>query len=54
MVVDPMHGTLMDYKMRIEDKDTSRKEATFKVSSKQPGKNKSTKDKPTSDESDDE
>ena len=40
--------------MRIEDEDTSRKEATFKVSSKQVGKNKSTKGKPTSDEVDDE
>ena len=40
--------------MRIEDEDTSRKEATFKVSSKQAGKNKSTKDKLTSDESYDE
>ena len=33
---------------------TPRKEETFKVSSKQYGKKKSTKDKPTSDESDDE
>ena len=54
MTVDQLHGTLVAYEMRIEDEDTSRKEATFKVSSKQVGKNKSTKDKPTSDESDDE
>ena len=40
--------------MRIEEEDTSRKEASFKVSSKQDGKNKSTKDKPTSDGFDDE
>ena len=40
--------------MRIKDKDTSRQEATFKVSSKETGKNKSTKGKPTSDESDNE
>ena len=49
MIVDQLHGTLMAYKMRIEDEDTSRKEAPFKVSSKQAGKNKSTKDKLTSD-----
>ena len=54
MTVDQLHGTLVAYEMRIEDEDTSRKEATFKVSSKQVGKNKSTKDKPTSDEYDDE
>ena len=36
----------MAYEMRIEDEDTSRKEATFKVSSKQVGKNKKTKEKP--------
>ena len=54
MIVDQLHGTLVAYEMRIEDEDTSRKEATFKVSSKQAGKNKSTKDKPTSDESNDE
>ena len=45
---------LVAYKMIIEDKDMSRKEATFKVSSKQTRKNKSIKDKPASDESDDE
>ena len=44
----------MAYEMRIEDKVTSRKEAAFKVSSKQVGKNKSTKGKPTSDDFDDE
>ena len=54
MTVDQLHGTLVAYEMRIEDEDTSRKEAAFKVSSKQAGKNKSTKDKPTSDESNDE
>ena len=54
ITVDQLHGTLMAYEMRIEDKDTPRKEATFKVSSKQAGKNKSTKGKPTSDEYDDE
>ena len=54
MTIDQLHGTLVDYEMRIEDEDTSRKEASFKVSSKQARKNKSTKDKPTSDESDDE
>ena len=53
MIVDQLHGTLMAYEMRIEDEDTSRKEATFKIS-KQAGTNKSTKDKPTSDEVDDE
>ena len=42
----------MAYEMRIEDEDTSRKEETFKVSFKQVGKNKSTKDKPTSDDFD--
>ena len=40
MTVDQLHGTLVAYIMRIEDE--------------QDGKNKSTKDKPTSDESDDE
>ena len=54
MIVDQLHGTLVAYEMRIEDEDTSRKEAAFKVSSKQAGKNKAMKDKPTSDESDDE
>ena len=54
MTVDQLHGTLVAYEMRIEDEETSRKGAAFKVSSKQAGKNKSTKDKPTSDESDDE
>ena len=54
MTVDQLHGTLVAYEMRIEDEDMSRKEAAFKVSSKQAGKNKSTKDKLTSDESDDE
>ena len=54
MTVDQLHGTLVAYEMRIEDEDTSRKEAAFKVSSKQAGKNKSMKDKLTSDESDDE
>ena len=54
MTVDQLHGTLVAYEMRIEDEDTSRKEVAFKVSSKQARKNKSTKDKPTSDESDDE
>ena len=54
MTVDQLHGTLVAYEMRIEDEDTSRKEATFKVSSKQTRKNKSIKDKPTSDESNDE
>ena len=54
MTVDQLHGTLVAYEMRIEDEYTSRKEAAFKVSSKQDGKNKSMKDKPTSDESDDE
>ena len=54
MTVGQLHGTLVAYEMRIEDEDTSRKEAAFKVSSKQAGKNKSMKDKPTSDESDDE
>ena len=44
----------MAYEMRIEYEFTSRKEATFKVSSKQVGKNKSTKGKPTSDDSNDE
>ena len=44
----------MAYEMRIEDEDMSRKEATFKVSSKQVGKNKSTKGKPTSDDSNEE
>ena len=48
MTVDQLHGTLEAYEMRIEDEDMSRKEAVFKVSSK------STKGKPTSDESDDE
>ena len=50
MTVDQLHGTLVAYEMRIEDEDTSRKEAAFKVSSKQARKNKSTKDKPTNDE----
>ena len=54
MTVDQLHGTLVAYEMIIEDEDTSRKEATFKVSSKQVGKNKSTKGKPTSDDSDEE
>ena len=54
MIVDQLHGTLVAYEMRIEDEDMLRKKATFKVSSKQVGKNKSTKGKPTSDESDDE
>ena len=54
MTVDQLHGTLVAYEMRIEDEDSSRKEATFKVSSKQVGKNKSTKGKPISDDSDDE
>ena len=54
MIVDQLHGTLVAYEMRIEDEDTSRKEAAFKVSSKQARKNKSTKDKPTSDKSHDE
>ena len=48
MIVDQLHGTLVAYEMRIEDEDTSRKEATFKVSSKQSRNNKSTKDNPTS------
>ena len=48
MTVYQLHGTLVAYKMRIEEKDTSRKEATFKVSSKQSRNNKSTKDNPTS------
>ena len=54
MTVDQLDGTHVAYEMRIKDEDTSRKETTFKVSSKQVGKNKSTKGKPTSDESDDE
>ena len=54
MTIDQLHGTLVAYEMRIEDEDTSTKEAAFKVSSKQAGKNKLTKDKPTSDEFDDE
>ena len=54
MIVDQLHGTLVAYEMRIKDEDTSRKEAAFKVSSKQVGKNNSTKHKPISDESDDE
>ena len=54
MIVDKLHGTLVAYEMRIEDEDMSRKEATFKVSSKQDGKNKSTKGKPICDDSDDE
>ena len=51
MTVDQLHGTLLAYEMTIEDEDTSRKEAAFKVSSKQAGMNKSTKGKPTSDDS---
>ena len=35
MTVDQLHGTLVAYEMRIEDEDMSRKESTFKVSSKQ-------------------
>ena len=54
MTVDQLHGTVVAYEIIIEDEDTSRKEATFKVSSKQVGKKKSTKGKPTSDDSDDE
>ena len=53
MTIDQLHGTLVAYEMRIEDEDMSRKEVTFKVS-KQVGKNKSTKGKPTSDDFDDE
>ena len=53
MIVYQLHGILVAHEMRIEDKDTSKKEAAFKVSSKQVGKNKSTKYNPTSDESDD-
>ena len=53
MTIDQLLGTLVAYEMRIEDEDTSRKEATFKVSSKRSGKNKSTKSKPTSDDLDD-
>ena len=54
ITVDQLHGTRLAYEMRIEDEDTSRKEATFKVSSKQVGTNKSTKGNPTSDDYDDE
>ena len=54
MIVYQLNGTLMAYEMRIEDENTSRKEAVFKVSSKQVGKNKSTKGRPTSDDFDDE
>ena len=54
MIVDQLHGTLVAYEMRIEDEDTPRKGATFTVSSKQARKNKSTKYKLTSDESNDE
>ena len=54
MTVDQLHGTLVAYEMRIQDEDTSKKEATFKVSSKQAGKNTSKKRNPTSDDSDDE
>ena len=39
MTIDQLHGTLMDYGIRIEDEDTSRKHEAFKVSSKQDGKN---------------
>ena len=45
MIVNQLHGTLVAYEMRIEYKDTSRKEATFNVSSKKDAKNKSTKGK---------
>ena len=38
MKIDQLHGTLVAYKIRIEDKDMSRKEETFKVSSKKVGK----------------
>ena len=34
MTVEQLHGTLVAYEMRIEDEDTSRKEAEFNVSSK--------------------
>ena len=34
MTVDQLHGTLVAYEMRVEDEDMSRKEETFKVSSK--------------------
>ena len=40
MTVDQLHGTLVAYEMRIEYEDTSRKEAPFKVSSKQVRKKK--------------
>ena len=50
MTIDQLHGIRVAYEMRIEDTDTSRKEVTFKVSSEQVGKNKSTKGKATSDE----
>ena len=50
MSVDQLHETHLAYEMRIEDEDTSRKEETFKFSSKEAGKNKSTKRKPTSDD----
>ena len=32
MIVNELHGTLTTYEMRTEQEDTSRKEATFKVS----------------------
>ena len=54
VTVDQLYGTLVSYEKRIEDEDTSRKEAAFKASSKQYAKNKSTKSKPASDDSDDE
>ena len=54
IIVDQLHGTLVAYEVRIEDEDMLIKEATFKVSSKQAGNKKTTKDKPASDESDDE
>ena len=34
VTVDQLHGTLVAYEMRIEYEDMSRKEATFKISSK--------------------